>query len=186
MFEISQMYAKNKEIIKVLKDGEKDSIIKIFRTYYSGLYHYAAKIVDSFEIAKEIVQDIFVDLWINRNRIEINTSVKSYLFKAVRNDCLDYLKHKKIEKRYISAHINLIQKENFSNNSSLAEKEITEIIKSSISSLPRECRKVFVLSRFNDLKNKEIAQSLGISIKTVESQIGKALKILRKNLKDYL
>jgi RNA polymerase sigma-70 factor (ECF subfamily) len=180
------MSSRDTDTIKILRTGDKNAFIGIFRSYYPELYSYAAKIVDSFEIAREIVQDAFIYLWENRNKILINTSVRSYLFKTVRNDCLDYIKHKKIEQKYITTHLSIIRNESYSEDNLFAQKEITQILKSSVSSLPKECKKIFILSRYKDLKNKDIAKRLGISVKTVESQIGKALKLLRKNLKDYL
>lgn len=156
----------------------------LFRYYYSGLVVFAMRYVGKQEVAEELVQDVFFKLWSEREHIHIHTSVRDFLFSSVRNKCLDHLKHRKVVGKYIQSEKD--QPKKTENYDLFIEQELREIIKDTIDKLPRECRKVFVLSRIRNNTNKEIAAKLGISVKTVENQISKALKIFREVLKDYL
>jgi len=147
---------------------------------------YARKYIDDPDQSEEVVQDVFANLWQKRSTIEITSTIESYLFRAVRNTCLNILKHFKVREKHkdgITASYN--------NSGERADNLVLEIelmnqIENLISELPPERQKVFKMSRFEEMKYKEIAEELGISIKTVEAQMGKALKFLRENLGDYL
>ena len=125
-------------------------------------------------------------LWKKREELEIRTSLKSYLFRAVRNACLNMISHINIREEYKKYHELEVREDekNFTDESIVTELE--DRIRKTIDTLPVERRKVFVLSRFEGLKYKEIAERLNISVKTVENQMSKALKFLRENLVDYL
>ncbi|GAG28590.1 unnamed protein product [marine sediment metagenome] len=147
---------------------------------------YAKEFIGDMDAAEEIVQGFFVKFWAERKQIRITSSVKAYLVMSVRNKCLDFLKHRKI----MDKHNKEIQKEP-PNKVEEGEEvimtyELKEKIENSINALPRNCREIFKKSRYEGKKYSEIAGELGISIKTVEAQIGKALKKLREDLKDFL
>lgn len=169
-----------------LKLGDEDAFDYLFNFYYPGLIVYANKFLVNNHLAEEIVQGVFLKLWQDRRYIEINSSVKSYIFQSVRNKCLDILKHRKIQDDYARK---VMKEQELSNEvtwDTYVESELYLILIHAIERLPPECQKIFRYSRIRNLTNREIAEKLGISIKTVENQISKALKILRGALKEYL
>lgn len=135
--------------------------------------------------AEETVQNMFVNLWQKREQLEIS-SVKAYCYRAVHNECLNKIKHGKIKMSYADEYKSLAPVKHDSAVKELHAKELGVQIEEAIESLPEQCRAVFRLSRFENLKYTEIAEHLGISVKTVENHMGKALKILREKLRDYL
>lgn len=174
------------QLFAEMKLGSKESFNYFFDYYYSGLCIYANAYIRDLSASEEVVQDVFVRFWEKRRNIEIESSVRFYLFKTVYNQCLNLLKHKKVEQKYRqqkTSHAENLYEEQWS---LFNESELRQVLDQAISKLPERCREVFELSRFENLKNKEIAEKLGITEKTVENQITKALKILRKELKDFL
>lgn len=170
-----------KEILSISDEKVFESI---FKAHYEHLVHFALKYVLEDDLAEEVVQDVFSNLWIKADSIVIRTSLKSYLFGAVRNACLNYLKHQKVRLAYATAQ------QSASSPSSEADflelDELKEKIDLAMAKIPEKCRVIFELSRYENKKYQEIADELNLSIKTVENQMGKALKILRQELKDYL
>jgi len=158
----------------------------IFHYYYSGLFAYCERITGDGQSAEDIVQDLFVHLWIKHNQININSSLKNYLFISVKNRALDFIKHEKIKSEKLNS--NSESEKSIENLSSFwfAESELQEIVDKSLEKLTPRCREIFLLNRFEGIKNQEIAEKLGISKRTVELQISNALKILRRELKPYL
>ncbi|WP_287816664.1 RNA polymerase sigma-70 factor [Bacteroides sp.] len=149
---------------------------ELYLTYYSKLVRFAKEFVIQEEDAENITQDVFIILWENRDFIEHIDNMNAYLFRLVRNKCLDYLKHKVFEQRYVES----VQT---SYEVDVVEDNDTEIlIRAAINSLPKRCRDIFLLSRVEGLKYKEISEQLGISVNTVECQMGIALKKLRIKL----
>jgi len=136
--------------------------------------------------AEEIVQEMFFNFWQKKESLEINTSLEAYLFRSVRNACLNYLKHLKIREQYKLANNQEIKQKEQEIHDTVVAMELEEKIERIINQLPPERQKVFKMSRYEELKYKEIAQKLNISIKTVEVQMSKALKFLRMHLSDYL
>ncbi|MCK4406316.1 MAG: RNA polymerase sigma-70 factor [Bacteroidales bacterium] len=171
-------------IFERIKNGDEKAFDYIFDTYYTGLCIFANKYVEDIDLAEDIVQELFVKIWVKRGQININNSLKSYLFQSVNNSCLNHLKHLKIRDNY-KKHISCYETDEL-HYDTLVEEELNLRIYNSIESLPEKCKIIFKLSRFGGLKYKEIAEKLKISIKTVKVQIGKALKTLRNDLQDYL
>ena len=173
-------------LINGIKTRNKIVFDFIFHYYYSGLCAFAEKITGSQQTAEDIVQDLFVTLWIKNDQISISSSLKSYLFTSVKNRSLDFLKHEKTKAK----RLNILSKsEELPENLSamwFAESELIRIVEKCLEKLPPRCKEIFVLSRIEGLKNQEIADKLGISKRTVELQISNALKSLRCNLKPYL
>lgn len=161
-------------------------IEELFKTHYKSLINYACKYVFNKSVADDVIQDVFMSVWINRENIDFETKyIKSYLFKAVRSRCLNYIQSVKDS---LSLNIDdvsfIIQKEIFSGRAydNLLLEDLEREIANSIDSLPPQCKKIFIHSRVDHLKNKEIAGMLGISEKAVEKQITKALSEIRKHL----
>ncbi|MBW8332323.1 MAG: RNA polymerase sigma-70 factor [Prolixibacteraceae bacterium] len=177
--------AKELFIFEELKRGKEYAFDFFFNYYYPGLCVYAQKIIELPEPeAKDIVQDVFVKLWNDRKKLDVQISVRSYLFVAVKNKCFDVLRKKKRSvKLQEITHQHDIADESF-DGYVLCELEI--IFDNGLKKLPDRCREIFELSRLQGLKNREIAEKLNLSEKTVENQMTKALRILKEELKDYL
>lgn len=170
-----------------IKIGDEEAFELLFRKYYTRLCAFANKFLNDPEESKNIVQDVFAKIWEGRDEIDPENSLKSYIFKVTQNLSLNKLRKKNIESRYIEIYkLVYIENDEFSVLESLLAMELEEIITNSIGKLPTECRKVFELSRFRGLKYREIANTLHISVKTVETQISKALRSIRIELSDYL
>lgn len=166
---------------------------ELFRTYYKSLRTYACRYIGDIYIAEDIVQDVFFQIWERRETLGQIHSVRAYLFTAVFNQTANYLKHKKIEKNF-KANYTLAKEELEEyymerikdNSQSLLTQELDSQIRNCIELMPEQCRKVFLMSREKGLKNSEIADLMGISQKTVEKHITKALVLLRESLEKYL
>jgi RNA polymerase sigma-70 factor (ECF subfamily) len=175
------MLQRDSELLQKIAQGNEESFTEAFDRYYPGLCFYAEKLIHDMDESRSLVQQVFVDLWMKRNKLVIQQSLKAYLFTAVRNNALDYLKHKLVEMKYLrEAPLEL---GSFDRNL-IEEAELNARINSAIDDLPEKCREIFTLCRFEELRYSEIAQKLGISIKTVEMQMGIALKKLRSKLTD--
>ncbi len=187
------MNSPEKKIINKLQLGDKEAFHFIFKKYYLPLYYYAKRITGSKENAEEVLQNTFLKFWEKSEILNIDRSLESYLYKAVYNNCVNLLKQLQIKemhtKNYKQKIIEtndffLLSEEN--NQSFMVADELYEKIENSINKLPEQCRKIFKLSRYEGLKNKEIAKELEISLNTVIKQISIALAKLRKSLRQYL
>lgn len=158
----------------------------LFRSHYSDLCAYANVYLKDLEAAEELVQEVFYKLWSKRDSIEITSSMQSYLFRAVRNSSLNLIKHINIREAYKAHNEREISNSEMEHFDEVEASELEQKISKAIEELPTERRKIFVLSRYEGLKYGEIAEKLGISPKTVENQMGKALKHMREHLKEYL
>lgn len=137
------------------------------------------------DTSKEIVQEVFINLWNKRDSITSERSVKSYLYTSVKNRCFNWLRdHKKFRSHVLDFEIE--DHDTIFERDDLESQEIKKRIEDAMEKLPDRCREIFELSRFEDLKYREIAERLGLSVKTVEVQVSKALKILRVELKDLI
>lgn len=172
---------------KPLSASSEQEFEQLFKEHFKSLYAYAFTILKNEAIAEETVQHVFYKIWEKKVPETIQTSLKAYLYKAVYHESLNYLKHQKIKARY-HVHVMHQSKNHIDQGASrkILVKELEEKIRDAMNALPQQCRTIFQLSRFEGLKYQEIADQLGISIKTVENQMGKALKQLRVKLIDYL
>jgi RNA polymerase sigma-70 factor (ECF subfamily) len=158
----------------------------LFRDHFTGLCQFAFGYVKDQEVAKEIVQDAFVSLWEKRQSIDLSKPVKSYLSTTVRNRCLNYLRdHKKFSSDLLVLE-NLSHETIYDQPDKLVESDIHTQIASAIEELPEKCREIFKLSRHQNMKYQQIADELEISVKTVETQMSKALQHMRLRLAEYL
>lgn len=169
-----------------LKEGSESAFEMLFRTYYRPLCQYAYSFLNDRDEAEEVVQSAFINIWDKRAQVEIQSSVKAYLYRVVRNSCLNVIKHEKVKQQHVAHEMVHAEAVHEGVSQSVISSELEERIAIAMKALPEQCRLVFQLSRFEELKYAEIAEQLNISVKTVENQIGKALKIMREQLKDYL
>ena len=169
-------------LLERLRNGDRSLFTRLFEYYYSGLVIYADRFLDNPEAAEDVVQSVFVGLWENRKNIN-TSSLRLYLLNSTKNRCIDQIRKKKTKDKYI---LRQTYQSGHSTNDFWTEHELEKLIKTAIGKLPSRCRKIFELSRVEGLKSKEIAQKLQLSQRTVETQITNALRILRKELKDYL
>jgi len=174
------------QLIASLKAGNITAFEMLFRTYYQPLCNYAYTFVADRDEAEEIVQNTFLNVWEKRESIAIHTAVKPYLYAMVRNACLNVIKHEKIRQQHAAVEMAMAERSVESVSRTIVAAELESRIFEAMDRLPEHCRLVFKLSRFEELKYAEIAAQLNISIKTVENQMGKALRIMRDQLKEYL
>ena len=173
------------ELLERLRRGDTTAFDTIFRTWYGPLVGTAERMLRDRAVAEELVQDVMLELWRRRETLSSEGSAQAYLFQATRNRVLNHLRHLKIEQRSepelrgdspASPHA----------DSALAHEELNVAVQRAVQALPDRCREVFELSRVHGLKYAEIAKTLGISVKTVEAQMGKALRTLRERLAAWL
>ncbi len=154
----------------------------VYKQYFSSLVGFAFQYVESSEIAEDVVQDVFGKIWNQSEAIDIRTNVKSYLFGAVRNACLNHLRHERVKQ----VHVERNSGEDAEVVDFMEMDELQELIQHTLDQLPEKRRQVFELSRFEGKKYQEIAEELEISIKTVETQMSRALRTLREAVGNYL
>ena len=174
-------------VLKELRKGNKNAFELVFKKYYSSLCVYANKYCRDESTSEEIVSRFFFNFYEKRESLKIDTSLRSYLFRSVRNAALNYIRD---NARTVSEQDSKADVLNLNSTDSVHEtllgKELQEVIDKAVDSLPDQCRAVFVKSRFEGKKYKEIAEELNISVNTVETQMSRALKKLRVELKDYM
>ncbi len=175
-----------KELITRLRAGDQTAFELLFHHYYPGLVLFSSQFTTDRNEAEEIVQDFFVKFWQKHHQISLTDSLKAYFFLSVKNSSLNFLKHRKVEEKYIQQMMKLSDRYLAYDPDLYIDSELQEKLKSAIDLLPEKCREIFTMSRIKGLKNDEIADQLNLSKRTVETQISKALKILRHELKDYV
>ncbi|SFH01180.1 RNA polymerase sigma-70 factor [Pedobacter insulae] len=166
-----------------LDDADFESL---FRLHYKALLAYATVIVKDEDDAEEIVQQLFLKFWERRAQLSVQTSLKAYLYKCVYHDSLNYLKHQKVKTKYQDFTHHGMDSAYHTAADRLELTELQQQINLALNDLPEQCRTIFQMSRFEELKYREIAEELGLSTKTIENQMGKALRIMRIKLADFL
>ena len=167
--------------------SESDKIIRqLFQNHFHHLSLFAFNYTHDFSQAEEIVQDVFVKLWQNFSNIKDRTNLKAYLYKAVKNSCLNYIRHRKTQQKYQSRidQSDLIVVNPAENN--LIQEETRDKIHRAVNKLPDHWKEAIILSKYDRLKYREIASMMGVSQKTVEKYISKALQFLRQELIDII
>ena len=176
------------DALKDKKSIDRETFEYIFKTNYRALCLHAENIVREKETAGDIVCDFFMILWEYRTKINIDTSLKAYLYKGIHNNCLKYLEHIDIQRKYTRNIIDssdLLQiPDNNDPLSMLISQERQREIENAINALPAQCREVFVLAKLEELSYQEIAEQLGIAIGTVRTQITRAMTKLRESLEN--
>ncbi len=171
-------------IVTLLNEGDKEAYKQLFITYYSPLTEYATQFIADAD-AEELVQDMMLFIWEYRQSIVIESSLKSYLFTSVRNRCLNAIRRRQYHARIHSIIYEKLREE-FEDPDYYLVNELSAEISKAVDELPDVYRETFTLSRFGELTNKQVAEHLGVSVKTVEYRISQSLKILRRKLRDYL
>jgi RNA polymerase sigma-70 factor (ECF subfamily) len=168
------------------KGLRKDSFEELFRKEFKNLCVFSIKYVKDMETARSIVQDCFIYIWEKRETMDEEKNLKSYITTMVYNRSLNYLRDQKKFDRNVLEFEGLMDEKSQMADSGIMTRELKGEIQKAIADLPEKCREVFLLSREENMKYKEIAEHLDISVKTVENQMGKALKHLRERLGPYL
>ncbi|HWK56628.1 MAG TPA: RNA polymerase sigma-70 factor [Parapedobacter sp.] len=168
----------------VAHSGPEVAFEEAFKSNFKALHAYAHTVLQDELMAEEIVQTVFLKLWENRDRMSIHTSLRAYLYKSVYNESLNYLKHKKVQRKYMEEA--MVEHRQRQADEVVGDGELRRQLHAALQRLPEKCRTVFQLSRFEELRYQEIADRLDISVKTVEAHMGKALKLLRMRLADFL
>ena len=179
------MFEDTKNITHKIRQGNLKEFEKVFKEFYPHLCLYALRFVKTKDLSEEIVQNLFCQIWENRKDLNIHTSIKAYLYRSTYHNALQVLRKKGSQNKY-EEYVKHHHNEYESTSNTLEEKEINKIVQQTLSTLPQRCGIIFKMSRFEGLKYQEIAKKLSISVKTVEANMGKALKAFRHNLKDYM
>ncbi len=169
-------------LLSMLRNNKVAGLKNIYDIYYLDLFRFAFKYTHSREAAEEIIQDVFIQIWEKRQIIEITRSLKSYLFSAVKNQSINYLRSKYKKYSFTEITDKHILKQTAPADEGLIGSELSVIIEESVESLPPKCKLIYKLSRDSEMSYEEIAIQLGISKRTVQTQIGIALKKIRQHL----
>jgi RNA polymerase sigma-70 factor (ECF subfamily) len=170
------------EIIRRIRQGDIGQFESLFRSSYVSLVRYARTLIRDHDTAEEIVQDLFYRLWQDKEKLNIESSLNGYLFRSVHNKCLHFIEHNKVRERYAEEMSYRQPEKQESPSDILQHKELQARIAVILERLPERCGQIFYMSRFEGLKYTEIAEKLSVSVKTVESNMGRALKEFRKEL----
>lgn len=177
---------KDRELAERIRLGDRNAFAQLYRIYYENLCRFALRFVNSTDLAEEMVQDVFLNVWRKRTEWPKGVNPKSYLFRSVRNRSLDYLKHRKVELKWENeVRSGTPDQHNPSPDSILENNELARAIQEAIDRLPDRRKTIFLLSREHELTYQEIADVLEISVKTVETQMGRSLKMLREILSGH-
>jgi RNA polymerase sigma-70 factor (family 1) len=172
------------DIIGRIRQGDVQQFESLFRSSYVSLVRYARTLIKDQDTSEEIVQDLFCTIWKDKEKIRIESSLNGYLFRAVHNRCLHFIEHKRVVVRHAEEMSSLSAESPDSPSDILNFKELQAKIASILERLPERCGKIFYMNRFEGLKYSEIAKKLSISVKTVEANMGRALKEFRKELSE--
>jgi RNA polymerase sigma-70 factor (ECF subfamily) len=168
-----------------LKSGNKEAFSLLFRKYYMDMVLFGGNYLHDRERCEDIVQNVFFKLWSDKEKLEITTSLKSFLMKSVKNGCLDELRHRQVIREYESYSEIFGDMDDLQTEKYILYSDLHDHLDEALKKLPEVCRIAFEMNRFEGLKYKEIAQQLEVSERTVEVRIGKAIGLLRKYLKDF-
>jgi len=182
--------SKLSKLLPFLQKGDKNAFEEIYNDFFGLIYHLSVQYIHDETVSEEIVQDTFTKLWEIRETLNDEFNIRNFLYTITKNNCLNYLRNQKIafkhqeNIKYLEMQFNYEALERLGN--SMEFEELRERIDIAIATLPDDLRETFLLSRFEELHYKEIAEKQFISIKTVEARMTKALRILRCELKDYV
>ncbi|MDD2437300.1 MAG: RNA polymerase sigma-70 factor [Massilibacteroides sp.] len=174
-------------LLAKIKEGDIKAFEKFFKSYYAPLCLYATGITGDKEVAEEIVQDLFYYFWKERQKLPLLRSVKSYLYRAVRNEAIQFREHLNVREKHkdeIMKNASVFSSSDPQEN--MEYEELEELIKETLRKLPERRLKIFCMHRFQGMKYLEIASALSVSVKTVEAEMTKALQTLRKEIEEYL
>jgi len=183
---------KDDELLEKIKKGNEKAFEELFRKYFIPLYNYAKFYTENYQVAEDMVQDVFFKIWQSSENITIHTSIKSYLYKSVHNNCIQYLRHLKVVQQHGKSYQVKLEEALIMNKfyfetglKKLFETEIKEMVDDTVDKLPEKTRHIYIMSRKKNKSNKFISKTFNITEKAVEYHITKALYTLRNALKDY-
>src|SRR5688572_32952778 len=186
MDERAAMPAGDAELVRRIRAGDERALEAVFKAHYAGMASFVQRFVRSPDLAEELVQDVFLKLWSKREQLAEIETFRTYLFRAARNTALNYLRRAKLERRWREEQgTDDDPPTSFAADEETVEQELAVAVQEAINRLPPRCREIFLLSRDGGLTYAEIARSLEISVKTVETQMGRALKSLRASLHHF-
>jgi RNA polymerase sigma-70 factor (ECF subfamily) len=174
----------DRELLDRLRSGDRGALEAIFRASYPHLVGVAANILGARDPAEDVAQEVIVELWRRRESLRIETSLHAYLLRATRNRALNHLRHERVKDRLPAEALGFAEAPPADRD--LAASELEQAVEAAIGALPGRCREVFELSRVHGLTYTEIARTLNLSVKTVETQMGRALRALRERLANWL
>lgn len=169
----------DEELVALINQGDQCAFGYIYNQYKATLYLHAMRTLKDSDDARDLVQEVFTNLWDKRTSFVLKTSMSSYLYGAVRNRVFNTIAHQNVTSKYAKAIQSFLDKGEFITDNLIREKELSSIIEKEINALPAKMREVFLMSRNTDLSHKEIGAQLGISDKTVKKQVVNAVRILR-------
>ena len=175
----------DRELLGRLRAGDEEAYDAVFRSWYAPLVRVAGALLKDSDAAEEVAQEVMVELWRRRHVMDTDVTLRAYLLRSVRNRALNHLRHLRV-RRETTGDVEAQYNEPVASDQPVVAKELAEAVKIALDELPPRCREIFDLSRVHGLKYAEIAESLGISQKTVEAQMGKALRVLRERLASWL
>lgn len=181
------------EVVNDIRSGNIKTFEEVFVNYFPFLQKFAEGYVSNKDEASDIVQSVFLSVWERKERLKEDTNLNNYLITLTKNQCLNFIKHLKAKQTFLQNQsynvnellLNYYALENL-NEDKLILNELSKVIEDAINSLPGQCKEIFMMSRFDNMKYHEIADKMGISVKTVEKKMSISLEILRTVLKDYL
>lgn len=171
--------------VEGINQGNKKAFEAIYKCYYSQLFYFLTRYLDSESTIEDIIQNVFFNIWQNRTTLEPRGTLKSYLFSAVRNQALTQLKSEKKFERITKEFTDVTQQEESNTNRLFEVDELREAYQKAVAKLPQKRRHIFLMHRQENLTYKEISEILDISIKTVETQMSRSLKFLAETLSDF-
>ena len=175
----------DRELLRRVQAGDEGAYDAVFRDWYPVLVRVATALLHDEDAAEEVSQDVMVQFWKRRQAMDVDLPLKAYLLRAVRNRALNHVRHLRV-RRESEADVEATYNAPGTADQPVVAKELASAVKVAVSELPPRCREIFELSRVDGLKYSEIAEALDISEKTVEAQMGKALRILRERLAPWL
>jgi RNA polymerase sigma-70 factor (family 1) len=179
-------FLEKKLVEKLKEEGSKNAFSAIFISYYRNLVLYATNYTHETELAEEVVQDVFAKIWENHEVLDIKVSLKAYLLKAVQNRCIDWLRQVEVRRKYKEEYSSNILTYDFNTDNYITNSELESLIRIALDKFPQEIAQAYRMNRNEGLKYHEIAEKLNVSVRTIEDRIGKALCLLRVELRDYL
>jgi RNA polymerase sigma-70 factor (ECF subfamily) len=172
------------ELLSRIRSGDDAAFDALFRAWYAPLVRLSERMLRDAQAAEEIVQEVMLEFWRRRETLTVHTSVQAYLFQSTRNRSLNWLRHERVERREEFDTDTLTSASNA--DATLLEGEVGAALRRAIDQLPPRCRQVFVLNRLRGLRYAEVAEELGVSVKAVEAQMGRALKALREQMAPWI
>ena len=177
------MLREEKNLFERILDGDQTALKELYESNYLGLTQSIFRLTNNWQESQDLAQDVFIQFWQKKDGIQIKSTLSGYLHQMAIHLALEHIRkekrRKKLKEQHLVPKLEVIENEFF-------DQEMHEVIRKEILKLPEKCGEIFILSRYEGLSYREIALSQNISIKTVENQIGKALKVLRKSLKPLL